>query len=73
MLILSRKSDESLTFFMPDGQKMLLKVKEVTGQSMKIAIDAPKNVRIVRTELIDQTDSNPLSHRPPSPQPLPAS
>ena len=46
MLVLTRKSDESLTFQLPDGRKMLIRVKDIRSQSLSVCIDAPKDVRV---------------------------
>jgi carbon storage regulator CsrA len=50
MLVLTRKSDESLTFILPTGQRMLIRVKDIRSQSLSVCIDAPKDVRVYRTE-----------------------
>jgi carbon storage regulator CsrA len=50
MLVLTRKSDESLTFILPTGQRMLIRVKDIRSQSLSVVIDAPKDVRVFRTE-----------------------
>ena len=50
MLVLTRKSDESLTFILPTGQRMLIRVKDIKSQSLSVVIDAPKDVRVFRTE-----------------------
>lgn len=64
MLVLSRKSDESLTLFLPDGGRMLIRIKDICNQGAKICIDAPKNVRVVRTELMTRPDFDPLAPLP---------
>lgn len=50
MLVLTRKSDESLTFILPTGEKMLIKIKDIRSQSARVCIDAPANVKVIRTE-----------------------
>jgi carbon storage regulator CsrA len=50
MLVLTRKSDESLTFILPTGDKMLIRIKDIKSQSLSVVIDAPKDVRVYRTE-----------------------
>jgi carbon storage regulator CsrA len=50
MLVLTRKSDESLTFILPTGDKMLIRIKDIRSQSLSVVIDAPKDVRVYRTE-----------------------
>jgi carbon storage regulator CsrA len=53
MLVLTRKSDESLTFILPTGDRMLIRVKDIRGQSLSVCIDAPKDVRVFRTEVMN--------------------
>ena len=53
MLVLTRKSDESLTFILPTGQRMLIRVKDIRSQSLSVCIDAPKDVRVFRTEAMN--------------------
>jgi carbon storage regulator CsrA len=53
MLVLTRKSDESLTFELPDGRKMLIRIKDIHSQSARVCIDAPKDVRVYRTEAMN--------------------
>ena len=47
MLILSRKLDESIII----GKDVEVKVISIDGSSVKIGIDAPKDVDIIREEL----------------------
>ena len=69
MLVLSRKSDESLTLFLPSGEKILIRVKDISGQTLSVCIDAPKDVRIVRTEMMSRPVFDPMfTSPPPSPQ-----
>jgi carbon storage regulator CsrA len=53
MLVLTRKSDESLTFILPTGERMLIRVKDIKSQSLSVCIDAPKGVRVFRTEAMN--------------------
>jgi carbon storage regulator CsrA len=53
MLVLTRKSDESLTFILPTGDKMLIRIKDIKSQSLSVVIDAPKDVRVYRTEAMN--------------------
>ena len=59
MLVLTRKSDESLTFILPTGERMLIRVKDIRGQSLSVVIDAPKDVRVVRTEILHTPEGQP--------------
>lgn len=55
MLILSRKLDESILI----GDSITLKVISIDKGSVKLGIDAPVNIRVLRSELINAVkDSN---------------
>ncbi|MDD4854226.1 MAG: carbon storage regulator CsrA [Sulfuricurvum sp.] len=55
MLILSRKLDESILI----GDSIMLKVVAIDKGVVKLGIEAPSNVRILRSELIRAVeDSN---------------
>jgi carbon storage regulator len=51
MLILTRKKGQS--FYINDDIKIT--VHDTGGESVRIAIDAPKDVRILREELVEET------------------
>ncbi|PNV83936.1 MAG: carbon storage regulator [Sulfurimonas sp.] len=60
MLVLSRKTDESIVI----GDDIVLKIISVDKGVVKIGIDAPKNVSIVRQELLeDVKDENIASSK----------
>lgn len=50
MLMLSRKKGESVTI----DDKIVVKVVETSKGGVKLAIDAPREVPILRSELVDQ-------------------
>ena len=50
MLMLSRKKGESITI----DDKVVVKVVSTAKNGCKLAIDAPREVPILRTELIEQ-------------------
>lgn len=55
MLVLARKLDESIVL----GDDIVIKVISIDKGVVKIGIDAPKSVAIVRSELLeDVKDSN---------------
>lgn len=55
MLVLSRKVDESIVI----GDNITIKVISVEKGVVKLGVDAPKNVSIVRNELLeDVKDAN---------------
>ncbi len=49
MLVLSRKKNETIEI----GQNITLKVVAISGNRVRLAIDAPDSVRIYRGELTD--------------------
>lgn len=51
MLILTRKKGESLLI----GDNIEITISEVEDGRVKLAIDAPKEIRILRKEVVDQT------------------
>lgn len=55
MLVLSRKVDESIVI----GDSITIKIISVEKGVVKLGVDAPKNVSIVRNELLeDVKDAN---------------
>lgn len=48
MLILSRNKEQEFKI----GDNITVKILEVNGKQVKIGIEAPKEINIVRTELI---------------------
>ncbi|KRQ85986.1 hypothetical protein ABG79_02214 [Caloramator mitchellensis] len=48
MLILTRKEGESILV----GEGIEIKVIEISGNTIKLGIEAPKNVKVIRKELI---------------------
>ena len=53
MLVLSRKSTESIHI----GDSVVVTVLEVRGNKVRIGIDAPEDIHVFRSELLDR-DSN---------------
>lgn len=49
MLILSRRSGESITI----GDDIRITITRIIGNQVRIGIDAPKHVKILRDELTD--------------------
>ncbi len=49
MLVLSRKQDQKIKI----GDDVVITVVEVKGRYVRLGIEAPREVRIVRTELVD--------------------
>ncbi len=56
MLVLTRKKDESIII----GDEIEIIVSEISEDKVKIAIKAPKNVKIFRKELIKAVENENL-------------
>ena len=50
MLVLARKTDESIVI----GENIVVKVISIENGVVKLGIDAPKEVSIIRNELIEE-------------------
>ncbi len=53
MLILSRRKNESLVI----GKNIEITVLEISGSTIKIGITAPKKVKVLRKELIEEVSN----------------
>ena len=51
MLKLSRKEGESTTLFTDQGE-IVIYIRKIRGSQVRIAVDAPDDVDVVRTELL---------------------
>lgn len=54
MLILSRKAGESLIL----DDRIEIKITEISGEKVRIGIEAPRDCRILRKELRQTVESN---------------
>lgn len=54
MLVLQRKVGESIYV----GDNIIITVQDVSGDRVKISIDAPREISIVREELLEATRHN---------------
>ncbi|MCF7802879.1 MAG: carbon storage regulator CsrA [Candidatus Marinimicrobia bacterium] len=57
MLVLTRQKEESIII----GQDIVVKVLEVQGDSVKLGIEAPRSVPIVRSELYEEIKEENLA------------
>ncbi len=55
MLVLNRKSTESIRI----GDNVVVTVLEVRGSKVRIGIDAPKHIHVLRSELQDVISNLP--------------
>lgn len=60
MLVLSRKPGETLHI----GNNIVLRVLEVNGTRVRLGIEAPHDVPVLRGELCGQWDAEPANGRP---------
>jgi len=49
MLVLSRREKESIVI----GDRITVTVVEIRGNQVRLAIEAPKEIRVLRNELVD--------------------
>ena len=61
MLILSRKAEQSIVI----QGGITIKILEIEGDRVKLGIDAPSGVRIVRSELLDDVRAENLAAASP--------
>jgi carbon storage regulator len=51
MLVLSRSPQQSIILQLPNGDHVEVFVADITGQKVKLGIEAPDNIVILRDEL----------------------
>lgn len=54
MLVLSRKENEVLVI----NKNIEIKILEITGKTVKIGIEAPEGIKVLRKELIEEVSEN---------------
>lgn len=52
MLVLSRKQNERIVI----GESVVVTVVRISGDKVRIGIEAPAEVRVVRDEIVDRLD-----------------
>ena len=62
MLVISRKTGEGLRI----GDNIILQVVSISGDKVTLAIDAPKDITIMRDELIQTIEANQSSSQIPA-------
>ncbi|ARN74619.1 carbon storage regulator [Oceanicoccus sagamiensis] len=66
-LVLTRKENQSITFTTESGEIIQLAVSRLCRGQVSLCIDAPKAVRIVRTELLQKGLANNNKEKQHSP------
>jgi carbon storage regulator CsrA len=57
VLVLTRKTDESITILCPDGKLLKITVCRIDDNyKVRLGIDADKSYKITRTELIERSN-----------------
>ncbi len=69
MLVLTRKANESVVIICPDGTPLRISVADIRSVRARLAIDAPKEYRIHRGELLPDAPADPMGA--PSLTPIP--
>lgn len=59
MLVLTRKSQEKIQI----GENITITILRVKGQAVRVGIDAPRDVRVIRSEL--PTNDDATDHEEP--------
>jgi len=54
MLVISRYRNEQVILTMPDGQQIVIMVVDVRGDRIRLGIQAPQNVSVLRKEIYDK-------------------
>ena len=58
MLVLTRKQNESIQI----GPDIKITIADIRGGSVRIGVDAPHGTRIMRSELVDNTEEKSCKH-----------
>ena len=53
MLVLTRKTGEGITI----GKDIIIRVLEIEGDRIKVGIDAPRHMKVLRLELYDEVSA----------------
>lgn len=54
MLILKRKLGEAILITTENGEKIEIKISEISEGRVKLGLDAPKSVSILRKEVVEE-------------------
>jgi carbon storage regulator len=59
MLVLSRRENQQIQI----GENVLITVVRVSGDTVRIGVEAPREVSVMRTELLDSAGGRGLAQR----------
>jgi carbon storage regulator len=60
MLVLTRRVGEAILLSLPDGQKIRILCVEMERKKVRIGVEAPKEINIIREELQKPDEQNTL-------------
>lgn len=63
MLVLSRKEHESIV--LPD-LNVTIRVSEISGNRVRLAVEAPREIQILRQEVLERAESTSRLASPPA-------
>lgn len=55
MLVLSRRNEETIVITDENGLNIVIQVLNIRYRDVKIGIDAPRDIKIMRGELLDKS------------------
>ena len=63
MLILSRKLGERVCLHLPSGDDVWISLEFIGSRNIKLGIDAPSTVEVLREELVEERHGTPVRNR----------
>lgn len=55
MLVLTRKVNQAIVIYV-GGKRIAVRVNSASGRTVKLAVEASRDVKVLREELMDRTD-----------------
>jgi carbon storage regulator len=53
MLVITRRPGESVLIELPTGEQITVAIARIRGEQVRVTIDAPKHLPVVREELLE--------------------
>ncbi len=57
ILVLTRHLDERIIIRTPGGEQIVITINDVRGDRVKVGLDAPASVKIIRGELVEYEEA----------------